>query len=123
MVPDALSRATAAVIVQPAGESLVERQQLDPALEAVRQSMLVPGFKVRPELSKEVERLLACGPQLSDNGELRQRHRPVIPEKMRKELLRQVHDSPSAGHLGAKKVLHRLLTRAWWPDIRKDVDN
>ena len=85
--------------------------------------MLVPGFEVPPELNKEVERLLACGLQLGDNGELRQGHRPVVPQKMRKELLRQAHDSPSGGHLDAKKVLHQLLTRAWWPDIRQDVHN
>ena len=122
VVPDTLSRTTAAVTVR-AGESLVERQQLDPALEAARQSMLIPGFEVPSELHQEVEGLLACGLQLSDNGELRQGHRPVIPQKMRKELLRQAHDSPSGGHLGAKKVLNQLLTRAWWPHVRQDVQN
>lgn len=69
VVPDTLSRTAPAVTVR-AGESLVERQQQDPVPEAARQSMRTPGFKMLSELKQKVEKLLTCGLQLSDSGEL-----------------------------------------------------
>jgi hypothetical protein len=45
---------------------------------------------------------------------------PEIPE-VRTLLLREAHDSPTAGHLGAAKTLESLSRTYWWPQISKAV--
>lgn len=45
----------------------------------------------------------------------------VVPKQDRATLLRQLHDAPTAGHLGSHKTFTRLQTRHYWPKMRKDV--
>jgi hypothetical protein len=46
---------------------------------------------------------------------------PVIGNKYKKELLREVHDKQC--HLGVYKCMMRIKNKVWWPGIKKDVTN
>ena len=39
--------------------------------------------------------------------------------EFRKYLLKLHHDDPVAGHTGKKRMLDRLATRFWWPEMEK----
>ncbi|GFW77450.1 hypothetical protein TNCV_2498431 [Trichonephila clavipes] len=45
----------------------------------------------------------------------------VIPKAMREQTLIACHDD--VGHMNAKKTLHNLKQRYWWPNMRKDCKN
>ncbi|GFU10473.1 hypothetical protein TNCV_12721 [Trichonephila clavipes] len=45
----------------------------------------------------------------------------VIPKAMREQMLIACHDD--VGHMDAKKTLHNLKQRYWWPNMRKDCKN
>lgn len=45
----------------------------------------------------------------------------VIPKDKVAEVLRQLHDSPSGGHLGVKKTLQRVRERFYWMNSSDDV--
>lgn len=38
----------------------------------------------------------------------------VVPAPLQKTLLRDYHDRPHAGHMGARKTLNQILTKYWW---------
>uniref|UniRef100_A0A3B1JTM8 Gypsy retrotransposon integrase-like protein 1 n=1 Tax=Astyanax mexicanus TaxID=7994 RepID=A0A3B1JTM8_ASTMX len=46
----------------------------------------------------------------------------VIPRALRDSVLRGVHGSPGAGHIGVTKTLKRLRQRFYWPGCRADVE-
>ncbi|XP_070206241.1 uncharacterized protein [Littorina saxatilis] len=45
----------------------------------------------------------------------------VVPKQLRQEVLRLAHDSPIAGHLGAKKTRERVWQTFYWPGLCADV--
>ena len=47
---------------------------------------------------------------------------PVLPQSLRQQALQSSHDSPSAGHLGVDKTLHRLRREAYWVSMAGDVE-
>lgn len=51
------------------------------------------------------------------------RWRLCVPETLRGQVLAEVHDNPTAGHLGTNKSIQRLAARYFWPGWRKDVRN
>src|SRR6266540_7166719 len=50
-----------------------------------------------------------------------QPHRRIVPRSQYYPLMYTFHNDPTAGHLGYKKVLQKLLERYYWPDMAKDV--
>ena len=44
-----------------------------------------------------------------------------VPEGLRAEVLRLIHDDPAAGHQGTSKTLRRARLQFFWPQIRKDI--
>lgn len=49
----------------------------------------------------------------------KRKHKLVVPENRRYELIRQAHDE--LGHKGIFTVRIRLLERFWWPQLEQDV--
>ncbi len=45
----------------------------------------------------------------------------VVPRSMVSEVIREFHDHPLMGHLGAKKTYHRLAERFYWLKMRTDI--
>ena len=48
--------------------------------------------------------------------------RLVLPDRLRADVLKQLHDSPAAGHLGIKKTTERVKARFYWCGLRRDVE-
>lgn len=46
---------------------------------------------------------------------------PVVPKKMRAEILESLHDHVTAGHLGVSKTWKRIRSRFYWPKMYHDV--
>jgi transposase InsO family protein len=44
-----------------------------------------------------------------------------VPEELKDQVLRENHDSPTAGHLGVNKAIKRVADRYFWPGWRKQV--
>ncbi len=45
----------------------------------------------------------------------------VVPREKREEVLRQLHDSPAAGHMGGYRTTERVKQSFYWVGIRRDV--
>ncbi len=45
----------------------------------------------------------------------------VVPASLRDDLLKELHDQPTAGHLGEKRTTLRVSARFFWPYYRRDV--
>ncbi|UYV73003.1 hypothetical protein LAZ67_10001459 [Cordylochernes scorpioides] len=45
----------------------------------------------------------------------------VVPKQMRHEILKDVHDTPMAGHLGFAKTYDRVINRFYWPGLYRTV--
>ncbi|GFW90292.1 transposon Tf2-9 polyprotein [Trichonephila clavipes] len=46
---------------------------------------------------------------------------PVVPKKMRLEILHHFHDEPTAGHLGLVRTYDRIRKRFFWPRLFRTV--
>ena len=46
----------------------------------------------------------------------------LTPQKLRVEILNQMHDNILSGHLGQKKTREKLLQRFYWFEVREDVN-
>ena len=46
-----------------------------------------------------------------------------LPFSLRAEVFQMFHSTPSAGHLGAHRTLHRLHQRFYWPNNKVDIIN
>jgi hypothetical protein len=47
----------------------------------------------------------------------------VVPSGLRRDVFSAYHASPSTGHMGIYKTLHRIRLRFFWPQCRKDITN
>ena len=45
----------------------------------------------------------------------------VLPEVLRAEVLKHLHDDITGGHLGVNKTLNKVRTRFYWANCRRDV--
>ena len=45
----------------------------------------------------------------------------LLPKKLRKEVLHQLHDTATSGHLGISKTLQRIRERYYWVGCHQDV--
>jgi predicted aspartyl protease len=58
----------------------------------------------------------------SDSGHVI-KNRLAVPRAIKLEILRNLHDCPSSGHLGQNKTEFRVRERFFWFEMREDVDN
>jgi len=47
----------------------------------------------------------------------------IVPQKKIKQILEEVHDSPSGGHFGVNKTLDRVRRRYYWVTCKSDVED
>ena len=45
----------------------------------------------------------------------------VAPKRLRKEIMRHLHDHRTGGHLGITKTLYNVRQRFYWPGSKKDI--
>ncbi|XP_025113979.1 uncharacterized protein LOC112576003 [Pomacea canaliculata] len=45
----------------------------------------------------------------------------VVPQPLRREVLRVAHDKPMAGHLGARRTRDRIWCEFYWPGMCKEI--
>ena len=50
-----------------------------------------------------------------------ERQAVVLPRNARRRILKAAHDTPLTGHQGAMKCYHQVLSRYWWPNLWRDV--
>lgn len=58
----------------------------------------------------------------NDTGE-EIRYLLVIPSSMTEEILQQLHDSPTGGHLGVRKLYEKVKARFYWRKMHDSVTN
>jgi len=46
---------------------------------------------------------------------------PIIPHSMESSVIKELHDSPSSGHLGVTKTYKKLLHRVYFPQMKRRV--
>jgi hypothetical protein len=68
----------------------------------------------------EVKDGVLCRKWISDVDN-RETWLPAIPESLKGEVLRLVHDGPASGHFGRLKTLQRVKELFYWPQRRKAV--
>lgn len=56
----------------------------------------------------------------SDDGMLVKRQ-VLLPEKLRKDIVAEIHGNPLGGHLGSRKTLARVKARFYWSGLTADV--
>ncbi|CAB0043594.1 unnamed protein product [Trichogramma brassicae] len=45
----------------------------------------------------------------------------LVPKHKRREILRENHEEPTAGHFGRHKTYERIALRYYWPSLHRDV--
>ena len=94
-------------------EQIVAETEKDPVLQRVMKNLkenwprgeCLPYYNIRAELSVI-------------NGLLLRKNRIVIPQTLRKEMLKRLHE----GHLGMEKCKRRARTSVYWPGINADIN-
>jgi hypothetical protein len=51
------------------------------------------------------------------------KHKIVLPKVLVPDVLKELHDTPTGGHLGVRKTLYKVSIRFFWYGISKDVKN
>jgi len=47
----------------------------------------------------------------------------VIPKSLTTEILKSYHDSPTGGHTGISRTIHKIQNKYYWPTLNKDTIN
>ena len=47
----------------------------------------------------------------------------IVPQSLRSQVLKALHDAAGGGHLGVHKTLVKARERFYWPGLRKDVED
>ena len=136
--PDANDTTTVVAAIIPVGYSPVELHQAqleDPNIGDIliaKQSNCKPAIEHAKGQSLEYRRLLQQWEQLSMRDGLLCRNyaqpsedkgwtQLVVPKKFRREILRDLHEGVTGGHLGQEKTLSKLKERFYWPGHYNDV--
>jgi hypothetical protein len=123
--------------IQRKGEGILQRiaslQREDPVLREIIQYLEKGDL---PEDSKRARRIVAEAGQMWIDKEGRlfrqwwpqragqrdnTRQQLVVPEPLRKEILRSCHDDLLGGHLGFDKVYGKIREHYWWPSMYADT--
>lgn len=85
-----------------------------------------PNEKEKKQMTRDTRRLVHEWNKLKlDKGLLYrctgQRKQLVLPTKLRKTVLKHLHDD--MGHVGADKVIHLVRERFYWPFMQREIDD
>lgn len=47
----------------------------------------------------------------------------VIPKSLTTDIMKSYHDSPTAGHTGISRTIHKIKNKYYWPSLNKDTMN
>jgi len=47
----------------------------------------------------------------------------VIPKSLTTEIMKSYHDSPTGGHTGISRTIHKIKSKYYWPTLNKDTMN
>jgi O-acetyl-ADP-ribose deacetylase (regulator of RNase III) len=47
----------------------------------------------------------------------------VIPKSLTTDIMKSYHDSPTAGHTGISRTIHKIKNKYYWPTLNKDTIN
>lgn len=97
-------------------ESLVQFQKEDPDLGPIVQYLQNPNIDVSKRVKNVAKNYVWNSCLLRDN-------RICVPIVLKGHILRELHTSPTAGHLGRQKTLKRVLKHFYWPGVGRDVRN
>ena len=96
-------------------------------IEDIQSSLLIAisaATKTDPSLQQILAKPDDYGYTRTEDGILRDNQGCVVvpnDRALRTLLLREVHDSPTGGHLGVEKTMYRLGKLFWWAGMRKEV--
>ena len=93
--------------------SIEEHQADDPFCKDLRQKILTA--QSTAEKFRIHQNLICFFPRGA------RRRRWVVPKILRPMLLKYLHDSPLAGHLGSLKTFYKVAQNFWWPKMREEV--
>ena len=116
-------------------DSLREGQQRDPVIAEIRTRLQTSSSCPTPSIwsGPPLSRYRQLWTQLSVvDGIVSRTYRPgpssvsvnvpLVPVSLQRDFLRQSHDSPQAGHLGADKSASRLRQMGYWVGMLQDVE-
>jgi hypothetical protein len=47
----------------------------------------------------------------------------LVPQELRKAVIKLAHSSPTGGHMGSQRTRDRVMQRFWWKGLKKDIIN
>ena len=117
-------------------DSMIEAQQNDPVLKHILpflKDQIKPEWKSVSQLNESAKSFLASWKNLEIHDDLlyhrnlstnpaEQGLQLVIPEVYRPKILKQYHDTITAGHLGVSKVYSKIKTKYFWPEMKSFIE-
>ena len=100
-----------------------------PLPEALSKEAFIAGYRSDPVYGDPTklapllqERTRAGTPLLrEEDGLYFQGTKLVVPDCLKKQVLKDCHDSPMAGHMGTHKTMALIGSKFWWRNWRQDV--
>ncbi|KRZ03458.1 Transposon Ty3-G Gag-Pol polyprotein [Trichinella pseudospiralis] len=123
-----------AIVAQTLRDQLLAAQQADPEIQLLRQWVTCGPWPTQcpHEYSRDLKMMWQQGPIWIVQEDLICRHRDgltaeegatqvLVPRALRSEIMRSLHNSRYAGHLGERRTLSRTRSRFYWPGMSGDV--
>lgn len=102
-----------------------EENQLQTAEERKTFRKIMESFTLIECVAEEPKALYFC-PMVKKQGFFAKtptNQRLVVPQSLRKDILRLHHYSPYGAHLGVKRTFRRIAVHFYWPSLLKDVEH
>ena len=108
-------------------------ENIKPLIEWLEQSSVRPSWEIVSMKSSAVKNLWSLWDLLCINdGVLFKKYLDdfgkitwhlIVPRSLCQDIFQQLHDAPTAGHLGINKTLHKVKSRFYWPTLKYDVED
>ncbi|PAA58172.1 hypothetical protein BOX15_Mlig011037g1, partial [Macrostomum lignano] len=110
-------------------EQLTSAQHADPSIRTLMdwKQKKVREPKLPENASGELKKMVKFYEQMKIEDEMLTvsedgKRKVVLPERIEKDVFKELHDSPLAGHLGRDKTLQRVRDRFWRPGLVTAVE-